>query len=140
MSYLQQCKPFFKDMLEVSERLMLWLNFILGLNFISLCFNSLSYQNHTLPYPKAKGNKIKAEDKIQPQHKHLNSSILLKTLPCKTETVQNTFLIKTISNILNQQLSESKKKKFHDYSHSSRLILLLLHKSTSVSLFYSTTQ
>ena len=29
---------FFKDMPEVSETLMLWFNFIVGLKFISVCF------------------------------------------------------------------------------------------------------
>ena len=37
LSNLQQlvCKPFFIDMPDVSKRLMLWFNFILGFNFIS---------------------------------------------------------------------------------------------------------
>ena len=39
---------------------MLWLNSILGSNFIFLCFK--------LQYPKTKENKIWAKDKIEPQH------------------------------------------------------------------------
>ena len=32
---------------EVSERLMLWFDFILGLNFISLCFKLIVIHYHT---------------------------------------------------------------------------------------------
>ena len=50
LSNLQQfkiCNPFFKDMPEVNERLMLWFNFILGLNFITLCFKLIIIHYHT---------------------------------------------------------------------------------------------
>ena len=50
LSNLQQfkiCSPFFKDMPEVNERLVLWFNFILGLNFITLCFKLIIIHHHT---------------------------------------------------------------------------------------------
>ena len=40
---------------------MLWFNFILGLNFMSLCFKT---HYHTLPYLKTKGNKIETKNKM----------------------------------------------------------------------------
>ena len=44
---------------------MLWFNFILGLNFMSLC---LTTHYHTLPDLKTKGNRIETKNKIEPQH------------------------------------------------------------------------
>ena len=49
-SNLQQfkiCKPFFEDMPEVNEKLAFWCNFILGLNFITLCFKLIIIHHHT---------------------------------------------------------------------------------------------
>ena len=43
----------------------LWFNFILGLNFMSLRFKT---HYHTLPYLKTKGSKIETKKKIEPQH------------------------------------------------------------------------
>ena len=44
---------------------MLWVNFILGLNFIFFVFQT---HYHTLLYPETKENKILTKDKIEPQH------------------------------------------------------------------------
>ena len=43
---------------------MLWVNSILGLNFISFCFKLITIHYHTLPYPKTKGNKLKPRIKL----------------------------------------------------------------------------
>ena len=42
-----------------------WFNFILGLNFVSLCLKFIIVNDHT---PKTKGNKIGIKDKIELQH------------------------------------------------------------------------
>ena len=53
---------------------MLWFNFILGLNFMSLCFKT---HYHTLPYLKTKGNKIETKNEIEPQHMTLTLTLTL---------------------------------------------------------------
>ena len=45
---------------------MLWFIFILGLNFISLCFKLIIIHYHTTR-PQKKGNKISTKNKIEPQ-------------------------------------------------------------------------
>ena len=47
---------------------MLWFNFILGSNFIFLCFKLIIIDYHTLPNPKTEENKIGTKKKIEPQH------------------------------------------------------------------------
>ena len=65
-SNLKYATLFFKDMPEVNERLVLWFNFILGLNFIILCFKLIIIHHHTQKQREIKFQpRIKLNQNIQ---------------------------------------------------------------------------